>query len=151
MSQMKTVSYLRSWRAATCALFLAVLVTACGQSPTAPSTYAPYSTEDLRVGTGLQAITGSVVKVNYTLWLYDGSKPDNKGALVESSFGRDAFTFTLGSGSVIEGWDKGIGGMLEGGLRRLIIPPSMAYGDVRTGLIPPNSTLLFEVELLTVS
>lgn len=151
MSQMKTVSYLRSCRAATCALFLAVLITACGQSPTAPSTYAPYSTEDLRIGTGLQASTGSLVKVNYTLWLYDGSKPDNKGALVESSFGREPFTFTLGSSSVIEGWEKGVPGMLEGGLRRLIVPPSLAYGDVRTGLIPPNSTLLFEIELLTVS
>jgi FKBP-type peptidyl-prolyl cis-trans isomerase len=148
---MKTVSWLRSWRIATCALLAAVVVAACGESPTAPSSFAPFSTEDLRVGTGLTASVGNVVKVNYTLWLYDGSKPENKGILIETNFPNDAFTFTLGTSSVIQGWEKGIPGMMEGGLRRIIVPPSLGYGQIRTGLIPPNSTLLFEVELLTVS
>jgi FKBP-type peptidyl-prolyl cis-trans isomerase len=148
---MNTVSCVRSWRLGILALLVAVMTTACGETPTTPSSSAPFSTEDLRVGTGLMAIQGSVVKVNYTLWLYDGSTPDHKGALVESNFDKGSFVFTLGSGAVIEGWDRGIVGMMEGGLRRIIIPPSLAYGDVRSGLIPPSSTLLFEVELLTVS
>jgi FKBP-type peptidyl-prolyl cis-trans isomerase len=148
---MKTVSCLRSWRLGTCALVATILLTACGESPTAPSASAPFSTTDLRVGTGLEAITGSVVTVNYTLWLYDGSKPENKGILIESNFTKGPFTFTLGTGAVIAGWDKGIPGMMEGGLRRLVVPPSMAYGQTRSGLIPPNATLLFEIELLTVS
>jgi FKBP-type peptidyl-prolyl cis-trans isomerase FkpA len=148
---MKTVSRLRSWRLGTCALLASILLTACGESPTAPSSYAPFSTQDLQVGTGLMAITGSVVNVNYTLWLYDASKPDNKGILIESNFTKGPFTFTLGTGAVIKGWDQGIPGMMEGGLRRITVPPSMAYGPARSGLIPPNATLLFEVELLTVS
>jgi FKBP-type peptidyl-prolyl cis-trans isomerase len=148
---MKTVSCLRSWRLGSCALLATLLLTACGEAPTAPGSYAPFSTQDLRVGTGLQAIAGSVVNVNYTLWLYDASKPENKGILIETNFTSSPFAFTIGTGSVIEGWDKGIPGMLEGGLRRIVVPPSMAYGPARQGLIPPNSTLLFEVELLTVS
>ena len=146
------VSHLRSWNIGIFAfLVAAVLMTACGASPTEPSAYAPFRTEDLRVGTGLLAVNGSVVNVNYTLWLYDPTKPENKGTLVESNFGKDPFTFTIGQGGVIQGWDQGVPGMMEGGLRRLIVPPSMAYGQIRTGLIPQNATLLFEVELLTVS
>jgi FKBP-type peptidyl-prolyl cis-trans isomerase len=148
---MTTVLHLRSCRVGVCAIVAAMLLTACGETPTAPSNSAGFSTEDLRVGTGLLAITGSVVKVNYTLWLYQAGQPDNKGTLVETNFGKDPFSFTIGTGSVIEGWDKGIPGMMEGGLRRLTVPPSLAYGQVRQGLIPPNSTLVFEVELLTVS
>ena len=149
---MDGVSHLRSWSVGVFGVLLAaVLLTGCGASPTEPSAYAPFRTEDLRVGTGLLAINGSVVSVNYTLWLYDPTKAENKGTLVESNFGKDPFTFTIGQGGVIQGWDAGIPGMMEGGLRRLIVPPSMAYGQIRTGLIPQNATLLFEVELLTVS
>jgi FKBP-type peptidyl-prolyl cis-trans isomerase len=124
---------------------------ACGASPTAPADYAPFSTQDLQVGIGIQAITGSVVQVNYTLWLYDQDKPDNKGPLIETTYGRTPFSFTLGSGTTIDGWERGIPGMLEGGIRRIVVPPSLAYGQGRTGLIPANATLLFEVQLLTVS
>jgi FKBP-type peptidyl-prolyl cis-trans isomerase len=149
---MDGVLHLRSSTVGVFAVFVAaVLLTACGASPTEPSAYAPFRTEDLREGTGLLAVNGSVVNVNYTLWLYDATKPENKGALVESNFGNAPFTFTVGQGGVIEGWDRGIPGMMEGGLRRLIVPPSMAYGQIRTGLIPQNATLVFEVELLSVT
>src|SRR5690348_15509556 len=103
-----TTVHLRSWRVGLCAIIAAMLMTACGETPTAPSTSAPFSTEDLRVGTGLQAVTGSVVSVNYTLWLYQSGQPDNKGTLIETNFGKDPFSFTIGNGSVISGWDKGI-------------------------------------------
>ena len=146
------VSHLRSCSVGIFGVLVAaVLMTACGASPTEPSAYAPFRTDDLRVGTGLVAVNGSVVNVNYTLWLYDPEKPENKGILIESNFGKDPFTFTIGQSSVIQGWEQGIPGMMEGGLRRLIVPPSMAYGQIRAGLIPQNATLLFEVELLTVS
>ena len=148
---MNTVSHVRFWRRGLPAILAAALMAACGATPTSPSDYAPFSTQDLQVGTGLQAISGSVVQVNYTLWLYDQNKPDNKGILVETTLGRTPFSFTIGSGTTIDGWERGIPGMLEGGLRRIIVPPSAAYGQGRTGLIPPNATLLFEVQLLTVS
>jgi FKBP-type peptidyl-prolyl cis-trans isomerase len=128
-------------------VLLAVTMTACGPSPTAPSSYAPFSTQDLTVGTGDGAATGSVISVHYSVWLYDGAAADNKGALVESNVGSAAFTFTLGAGEVIAGWDQGLPGMQVGGLRRVVVPPSLAYGRVRNGSIPPNSTLVFEVLL----
>ena len=131
-------------------LALSALVSGCSESPTAPSNYAPFSQTDLRLGAGEAAVTGNVLTVTYTGWLYDASQISQKGATVDSSLGRDPFTFTLGAGSVIEGWDLGLVGMKPGGLRRLVIPPSLAYGQSRVGPIPPNATLLFEVELLEV-
>ena len=121
---------------------------ACGGSPTTPS--APFSQSDIRVGTGATAASGNTLSVNYTGWLYDASKPEQKGAKFESSIGGTPLSFTLGSGQVIPGWDQGIPGMRVGGLRRLVIPPSLAYGGNRNGPIPPNATLVFEVELLSV-
>ena len=88
--------------------------------------------------------------MNYTGWLYDASKTDGKGAQFDTSAGRDVFTFTLGIGQVIEGWDRGLPGMRVGGLRRLVIPPSLAYGGFRNGPIPPNAALIFEIELVTI-
>ena len=88
--------------------------------------------------------------VNYTGWFYGESRPDNKGPVFESSVGGDPFVFTLGVGQVIEGWDRGVVGMRVGGVRRLVIPPSLAYGSFRNGTIPPNATLVFEIELLEV-
>jgi FKBP-type peptidyl-prolyl cis-trans isomerase FkpA len=131
-------------------LALSTLVSGCSESPTSPSNYAPFSQTDLRLGAGDEAVTGKVLTVTYTAWLYDTSQISQKGATVDSSVGRDPLTFTLGAGSVIEGWDQGLVGMKAGGLRRLVVPPSLAYGQSRVGPIPPNTTLLFEVELLEV-
>ena len=131
-------------------LALSTVISGCSESPTAPSNYAPFNQTDLRLEAGKAAVTGNVLTVNYTGWLYDASQISQKGATVDSSLGRDPFTFTLGAGSVIEGWDLGLVGMKPGGLRRLVIPPSLAYGQSRVGPIPANATLLFEVELLEV-
>ncbi len=100
--------------------------------------------EDIKVGTGATADTGKLVSVHYVGTLTDGTKFD-------SSRDRGApFSFNLGAGQVIEGWDKGVVGMKVGGVRKLTIPPDLAYGDRAIGSIPANSTLVFEVELLDV-
>jgi FKBP-type peptidyl-prolyl cis-trans isomerase FkpA len=122
----------------------------CTGSPTEPTDYAPFSKTDLRVGDGTTANIGNVVTVNYWGWLFDASKPDQKGALFETSIGSATFSFVLGAGQVITGWDEGLIGMNVGGLRRLILPPSKAYGPSRNGIIPPNATLVFEIELVAV-
>ena len=88
--------------------------------------------------------------MNYTGWLYDPTKPDNKGLQFETSIGRTPFEFVLGQGQVIPGWDQGLLGLRVGGLRRLVIPPSLGYGAVRQGPIPPNAGLVFEIELLEI-
>lgn len=138
-------------RAAYCAAFFALTMTAgCSDSPTAPVNNAPYSQTDLFLGTGADAVTGRTVSVNYTGWFYDADATGNKGVQFDSSTGRGPFTFTLGAGQVIQGWEQGIAGMKVGGLRRLIIPPALGYGSTRYGPIPPNATLLFEIELLSV-
>lgn len=99
--------------------------------------------EDLVVGTGAEAKNKDNVKVHYTGWLVDGTKFD-------SSVDRGRpFTFVLGAGRVIRGWDEGVKGMKIGGKRKLTIPPHMGYGARgAAGVIPPNATLVFEVELL---
>jgi FKBP-type peptidyl-prolyl cis-trans isomerase FkpA len=120
-------------------------------TPTSPSTgSAPFSTTDLRAGTGATAATGQAISVNYTGWLYSNTAAENKGTQFDTSAGRGVFRFTLGAGQVIRGWDQGIPGMRVGGLRRLVIPPELAYGSSANGPIPPNATLLFEVELVSV-
>jgi len=90
--------------------------------------------------------------VHYTGWLYDSSKPDQKGQKFDSSRDRgQPFSFPLGGGRVIKGWDEGVAGMKVGGQRTLVIPPAMGYGDRGAGgVIPPNATLIFDVELLEV-
>jgi FKBP-type peptidyl-prolyl cis-trans isomerase FkpA len=122
----------------------------CTESITAPSGTAAFSQTDVTPGTGAAAINGSVLTVHYTGWLFNDSKPDKKGLQFETSLGITPFTFTLGSNSVIAGWDQGLVGMRVGGVRRLIIPPSLAYGAVRNGIIPPNATLVFDITLLDV-
>jgi FKBP-type peptidyl-prolyl cis-trans isomerase FkpA len=106
--------------------------------------------QDTKVGTGEEAVVGKMVEVHYTGWLYDPSKPDKKGAKFDSSRDRGTpFSFLLGAGRVIKGWDRGVVGMKVGGQRTLITPPSMAYGAQGAGnVIPPNATLIFDVELL---
>lgn len=128
---------------------LSALAAACGDSPTAPG--PTFSQTDLRVGSGAAAATGNDLTVFYTGWIYDASKPEQKGLRFESNVGGTAFTFRLGIGQVIEGWDTGLVGIQAGGLRRLVIPPALAYGSVRNGPIPPNSTLIFEVEVTAIA
>jgi FKBP-type peptidyl-prolyl cis-trans isomerase FkpA len=123
---------------------------ACGSNnPTSPSAVA-FSQSDLRLGTGATAASGNSLTVNYTGWIYDPTKPDFKGIQFDSTAAAGPFTFTLGSGSVIKGWDQGLVGLKVGGIRQLIVPPSLAYGNVRNGAIPPNSALIFEIELLSL-
>ena len=126
------------------------MAAACDDALTAPSSYAPFAQGDLRVGTGAEAANGNLLTVHYSGWLYDGGQPDQKGAMFDTSAGLQPFVFTLGNGEVIAGWDRGLVGMRVGGLRRLVIPPSLAYGPARNGPIPPNATLVFEIELLSV-
>lgn len=108
---------------------------------------------DVKTGTGAEAVAGKAVSVHYTGWLYDEKAADKHGAQFDSSHDRDApFEFTLGGGQVIQGWDQGVVGMKVGGQRTLIIPASLAYGEIGAGggLIPPNASLVFDVELLDV-
>ncbi len=126
------------------------MVAACGSDdPTAPTstTSAPYSQTDLVVGTGATAAVGNLVTVAYTGWLHDSSKPDAKGSQFDSN---SSYSFRLGTGAVIRGWDLGVVGMRVGGQRRLVIPPELAYGSSGNGPIPPNATLVFDITLNNV-
>jgi len=109
-------------------------------------------TTDTTIGTGAEAISGQQISVHYTGWLYDPAAPENKGRKFDSSRDRgQPFEFTLGVGQVIGGWDQGFAGMKVGGSRTLVIPPELGYGARGAGgVIPPNATLLFEVELLGI-
>jgi FKBP-type peptidyl-prolyl cis-trans isomerase FkpA len=108
--------------------------------------------KDTVLGEGREAEAGFNVTVHYTGWLYDPSKPDGKGKKFDSSVDRhEPFVFFLGGGQVIQGWDEGFSGMKVGGKRTLIIPPHMGYGPYGAGaVIPPNATLIFDVELLGI-
>ncbi len=107
---------------------------------------------DHKAGDGAEAVPGAQVTVHYTGWLFDEGAPENKGQKFDSSRDRgDPFVFPLGAGRVIAGWDQGVAGMKVGGQRTLIIPPEMGYGARGAGgVIPPNATLVFDVELLAV-
>ena len=136
------------------AIVLALSAAACGGSDSSTSPSAPtppsaaFSQTDVIVGTGPTATQGRTIMVSYTGWLYDPTRPESKGTQFDSS---SMFSFVLGVGNVIRGWDLGVVGMKVGGQRRLIIPPDLAYGSAaRTG-IPANSTLVFDVVLLNVN
>jgi FKBP-type peptidyl-prolyl cis-trans isomerase FkpA len=134
------------------ATLLLAITLGCGQ---APASQPPPSKEvtmpdglkytDDQVGTGAEAQTGKTVSVHYTGWLLDGTKFDS------SKDRNQPFSFPLGGGQVIKGWDEGVAGMKVGGKRTLVIPPDLGYGARGAGgVIPPNATLKFEVELLDV-
>ena len=108
--------------------------------------------KDTVIGTGREAEAGFNVTVHYTGWLFDANAADNKGKKFDSSVDRrDPFIFFLGGGQVIQGWDQGVVGMKVGGKRTLIIPADMGYGAQGAGgVIPPNATLVFDVELLGI-
>ncbi|MFM8665426.1 MAG: FKBP-type peptidyl-prolyl cis-trans isomerase [Betaproteobacteria bacterium] len=109
--------------------------------------------EDLTIGTGATAQAGQDVTVHYTGWLHDPTADQGRGRRFDSSKSRgDPFEFSLGAGMVIQGWDQGVVGMQVGGTRVLTIPPELGYGAYGAGgVIPPNATLVFEVELLAVA
>lgn len=139
-----------------------LLFIACGgddgspASPTSPTSPAspsvgldvPFGIEDLTVGTGQEAMNGDTLSANYTGWLYDPNAAENKGTQFDSG----NFSFVLGAGRVIAGWDQGLLGMRVGGRRRIVIPPALGYGaNGSPPTIPGDATLLFEVELVSVS
>ena len=121
-------------------------------SPVAPSATAnvPFQIIDLAVGTGPAAANGDSLTVSYTGWLWDPNGVDNKGQVFDSASAAAPFAFVLGTGQVIAGWDQGVVGMLVGGVRRLIIPPALAYGEAGSGPIPPNATIIFEIGLIAI-
>ena len=147
-----------------CALGLALTLTltftlaGCKRSNDAPAP-APAKVDtssvafqkiDTTVGTGAPATPGKMVTVNYTGWFYLPDAPQHHGEQFDSSIGRKPFTFRLGGGTVIPGWDQGVDGMKVGGKRTLVIPASLGYGADGAGPIPPNANLIFDVELLDV-
>lgn len=141
-------------------LWLGLALPAMAQETAAPAApAAPIAPEsvlqvtDVVPGIGDAALPGMILVVHYTGWLHDPAAPDQRGKQFDSSRERgQPFSFPLGAGRVIKGWDQGVPGMKVGGVRRIVIPPSLAYGErnVGNGLIPPHSTLMFDVELLAV-
>jgi len=143
---------------------ISLLLTACGgnansdaksvvvAAPKTMATAPSFQKIDTVVGTGATAEAGQTVSVHYTGWLYDDSAADKRGTKFDSSLDRgQPFEFPLGAGRVIKGWDQGFAGMQVGGKRTLIIPAEMGYGARGAGnSIPPNATLLFDVEMLGV-
>ena len=125
---------------------------ACDPGPPPGGSVAELQRIDVKPGDGAMATSGSDVTVHYTGWLYDEKAPDLRGAKFDSSVDRDEpFTFLLGAGQVIRGWDEGVAGMKIGGKRKLLIPSDLGYGRSGAGAaIPPNTSLVFEVELLDV-
>jgi len=110
---------------------------------------APFAIIDLQIGSGLEARAGDTLRVAYSGWLFDNDAPENKGTLFEMS-PSTGFVFTLGQGDVIDGWEQGVPGMRVGGERRLIVPPELAFGDTSNVTIPPDATLVFDLQLLQI-
>ena len=134
-------------------LLCGLLLAACADpGPPPGGSVAELQRIDLKVGTGAIASSGDEVSVHYTGWLYDEDAPNQRGQQFDSSIERgEPITFLLGAGRVIRGWDDGVAGMHVGGRRVLLIPSSLGYGRKGAGgVIPPNASLVFEVELVDV-
>jgi FKBP-type peptidyl-prolyl cis-trans isomerase len=151
--------YRTRFRRTTLAALFALATTcasAAGAQTTTPPPQAATVTDlrkiEAKPGTGAEAVAGKTVLVHYTGWLHDPAAPEGKGRKFDSSRDRGTpFDFPLGAGRVIKGWDEGVAGMKVGGQRTLVIPPAMGYGSRGAGnVIPPNATLIFDVELLEV-
>ena len=121
-------------------------------TPATPATPAKMQLQkiDTVVGKGKQANAGNTVTVKYTGWLYSPQAPKGRGPQFDTSVGGAPFTFPLGMGAVIKGWDEGVAGMKVGGKRTLVIPAELGYGSRGVGPIPPNANLIFDVELVDV-
>jgi FKBP-type peptidyl-prolyl cis-trans isomerase FkpA len=141
-----------TWFAVLLSIFFSAGCGGNGSSSVPPGPLPEYKVIDLTPGGGTSPHAGDRITVNYTGWLYDPSKPDNKGKQFDTSIGHEPFTFTLRAGEVIPGWDMAFDNMKLGGKRRLIIPPHLGYGAQGTpdGAIPPNSALVFEMQLLDI-
>lgn len=139
-------------RALLLALSLTLLAACTPPGPPPGGSVAELQRLDTRAGTGTVATSGSDVTVHYTGWLYDENAPDKHGVKFDSSVDRgQPFTFLLGAGQVIRGWDEGVAGMKVGGKRTLLIPADLGYGSNGAGgVIPPGASLVFDVELLVV-
>ena len=143
-------------RIALAAALASLALAACSPRASAPApatarVVGGLQSTDLVPGTGAEAVPNEYATVHYTGWLYDSTKPDQKGAQFDSSLGGQPFQFMLGAGQVIPGWDQGVLGMKVGGKRRLVIPAELGYGDAGAGgVIPPGATLVFDVELIDV-
>ncbi|MGH8085453.1 MAG: FKBP-type peptidyl-prolyl cis-trans isomerase [Lysobacter sp.] len=134
-------------------LLSGLLLAACADpGPPPGGSVAELQRIDLKPGTGVVASSGDEVSVHYTGWLYDENAPDQRGEQFDSSRERgEPITFLLGAGRVIRGWDDGVAGMRVGGQRVLLIPSGLGYGRKGAGgVIPPNASLVFEVELVDV-
>jgi FKBP-type peptidyl-prolyl cis-trans isomerase len=158
------------FKSASILICLSLVLSGCSQQDTSPDTAAVAASDtaviqteqsagvtelqvtDVVKGEGATANAGQDVVVHYTGWLYQPGEPDNKGKKFDSSLDRgQPFVFPLGGGRVIQGWDQGVAGMQVGGKRVLVIPPEMGYGATGAGgVIPPNATLIFEVDLLEI-
>lgn len=126
-------------------ILLALAACGGGDNTTSPSDGGKLVIDDLVVGTGATAAVGDTVTVHYIGTFTNGTRFD-------SSYDRDQpYSFLIGAGRVIAGWDQGVPGMKVGGKRRLTIPPSLAYGSTGSGPIPPNTTLVFEIDLLSIA
>jgi FKBP-type peptidyl-prolyl cis-trans isomerase FkpA len=137
-------------RGLSCDALIATHQEPASDMPIMTTTASGLQYDDTATGHGATARAGSEVTVHYTGWLHDPAAADGRGRKFDSSHDRrDPFTFDLGAGMVIRGWDEGVQGMQVGGKRLLVIPPDLGYGARGAGgVIPPNATLVFEVELL---
>jgi len=135
----------------TAVLFAGSASAATAVAPPKPQVAMGLQKIDTVVGKGKVAEAGKVVSVHYTGWLYTPTAPKQRGMQFDSSVGRGPFSFPLGGGQVIAGWDQGVQGMKVGGRRQLVIPPHLGYGDRGAGgVIKPGETLIFVVDLLEV-
>ena len=151
---------IRVLRAAALAVIAAAAISCTNNTPTAPTPIlfvgpADLVSTELRIGTGDPIAVGQSARVHYGLWFYDPTGTDSKGQLIEDSrltaSAQTGVTLRIQTGSIIAGWVQGVPGMRVGGARRLIIPPSLAYGSTGSGPIPPNAWLVFDIDLLGIS